>query len=114
MTTDLIITLGATITALVVIVGVAGTFYKIAKRIDAAIGVDSAGRTLSDRLEKVEHQLWENGGSSLADRVNNIEHHVIQLSTEVHFIKDLTLGIHNSTSPNALVKPVRTRKKKAS
>jgi hypothetical protein len=97
MAMDLIITLASVLTALGVIVAALYASYKIAKKIDAAIGTDGSGRTISDRLDKVEHQLWENGGSSLADRVNNIEHHIIKVSTEIDFIKNLTLGIHNST-----------------
>jgi hypothetical protein len=122
MATDLIITLASVLTALGVVIGALYASYKIAKKIDSAIGVDEHGRTISDRLDKVEHQLWENGGSSLADRVNNIEHHVIKVSTEIEFIKDLTLGIHNSnvtnTATNEVLAPVLkkrvSRAKKAS
>ena len=98
MAMDLIITLASVLTALGVIVAALYASYKVAKKIDAAIGTDSRGRTISDRLDKVEHQLWENGGSSLADRVNNIEGHVIKVSTEISLIKELTLGIHNSSA----------------
>jgi hypothetical protein len=104
MTLDLIITFASILTALSIIFGGVYALYKLAKRIDAAIGVDGEGRTIADRLDKVEHQLWENGGSSLADRVNNIEHHVIKVSAEIDFIKDLTLGLHNSTIPNSVPK----------
>lgn len=122
MAMDLILTLASVFTALGVIFTALYASYKLAKKIDAAIGVDEKGRTLSDRLDKVEHQLWENGGSSLADRVNNIEHHVIKVSTEIEFIKDLTLGLHNSnitnTVSNEVLAPVlkkrSSRAKKAS
>ena len=67
--------------------------YKIAKRIDAAIGVDEEGRTLSDRMDKVEYQLWPNGGQSLADRVNAIDKTNNQMMTEVQIIKELVLGM---------------------
>jgi hypothetical protein len=67
--------------------------YKIAKRIDAAIGVDEEGRTLSDRMDKVEYQLWPNGGQSLADRVNSIDKTNNQMMTEVQIIKELVLGM---------------------
>lgn len=100
MAMDLVLTLSSVFASLGVIFGALYASYKLAKKIDAAIGVDKQGRTLSDRLDKVEHQLWENGGSSLADRVNNIEHHVIKVSTEIGLIKDLTLGIHNSNTAN--------------
>lgn len=106
MTDQLIIAVAATITALGVIIGAVVAIYRIAKRIGDVLGVDHTGRTVSDRLERVEHQLWENGGSSLADRVNNIEKHVVKVSTEIEFIKDLTMGLHNaSTASNTIVVP---------
>ncbi len=98
MTNELIMAVAATITALGVLIGAVIAVYRIAKRIDSALGVDEHGRTLSDRMDRVEHQLWENGGSSLADRVNNIEKHVVKVSTEIEFIKDFTLGLHNATT----------------
>ena len=67
--------------------------YKIAKRIDGSIGVDGEGRTLSDRMDKVEYQLWPNGGQSLADRVNSIDKTNNQMMTEVQIIKELVLGM---------------------
>lgn len=102
MTADLLMSVAGILGSLAVIFATVYSLYKLAKRIDAAIGTDSQGRTISDRLDKVEHQLWENGGSSLADRVNNIEKHVIKVSTEIEFIKDLTMGISNSTVPNSV------------
>lgn len=71
--------------------------YKIAKRIDAAIGVDEQGRTLSDRMDKVEYQLWPNGGQSMADRVNSIDKTNNQMMTEVQIIKELVLGMIDTT-----------------
>lgn len=125
MTDQLIIAIAATITALGVIIGAVVAIYRIAKRIGDILGVDHTGRTVSDRLERVEHQLWENGGSSLADRVNNIEKHVVKVSTEIEFIKDLTMGLHNATtsatnvivpSEDGIVKPIKkpVRRKKIS
>ena len=67
--------------------------YKIAKRIDGSIGVDGEGRTLSDRMHKVEYQLWPNGGQSMADRVNSIDKTNNQMMTEVKIIKELVLGM---------------------
>ena len=118
MTSEVVIVIAATITAFGILVGAITAIYRVARRIDDALGLDSQGRTVSDRLERVEHQLWENGGSSLADRVNNIEKHVVKVATEIDFIKDLTLGLHNHAGSvvEPVVKPV-TRKaprKKAS
>jgi len=67
--------------------------YKIAKRIDGSIGVDGEGRTLSERMDKVEYQLWPNGGQSMADRVNSIDRTNNQMMTEVKIIKELVLGM---------------------
>lgn len=117
MTSEVLMAVVATIGAFSVLVGAVIAIFRIAKRIDDALGVDKDGRTVSDRLERVEHQLWENGGSSLADRVNNIEKHVVKVSTEIEFIKDLTLGLHqHQTDATPLVTPVvkKPRAKKAS
>jgi hypothetical protein len=123
MTNELIMAVAATITSFGVLIGAVVAVYRIAKRIDNALGVDKHGRTISDRMDRVEHQLWENGGSSLADRVNNIEMHVVKVSTEIEFIKDLTMGLHAAQSQTTnvfypehnpivepLKKPIRRRK----
>lgn len=116
MTSELLMAVAAAITSFGVLIGGVVAVYRIAKRIDQALGVDQHGRTLSDRMERVEHQLWENGGSSLADRVNNIEKHVVKVSTEIEFIKDLTMGLHvaqtNTITPvvEPIEKPIKRRK----
>jgi hypothetical protein len=104
MTSEVILAIAATITALGVISAAMIAVYRIARRIGDVLGVDHTGRTISDRLDRVEHQLWENGGSSLADRVNNIEQHVIKTSVEIDLIKDLALGLHNIPA-NPVVSP---------
>lgn len=68
------------------------SIYKIAKRVDLAVGVDSDGKTLSDRMSRVEYQLWENGGSSLKDQVNTIEAHQIEIRAEMGIIKNILIG----------------------
>lgn len=67
--------------------------YRITKRIDQAIGVDSQGRTLSERMDRVEHQLWENHGSSLADRVNEIKTQSTTTAAEIKIIKEIVLRL---------------------
>jgi hypothetical protein len=84
-------TVASIIGSFLVIIGVLVSIYKIARRLDDAIGVDADGRTLSDRLERVEHQLWENGGDSLADRVNQNGSHAKEMMVEVQFIKEVLL-----------------------
>ncbi len=117
MPLDLILTVAATITAIGVIIGGIVAIYRVARRISDSIGLDEKGRTLSERLDRVEHQLWPNGGSSLADQVklsldSSKENHV-----ELKFIKQLLLSnnpgyVHtDETAPVEVVKIKRTRKK---
>lgn len=90
---DIIFTVAAITTAVGTIVGALFAVYRVARRLDDAVGKDAAGRTLSDRLERVEHQLWENGGSSLADRVNRIEATAAQTHTETVLIKEILVAM---------------------
>lgn len=84
------------ITAITAVSGFFFAIYKIAKRIDAAIGVDGNGKTLSERITKVEYQLWENGGGSLKDDVNLIREVSQENTTEIRIIKELVMTmIHN-------------------
>lgn len=112
MPQEIIFSIAAVITATGVIIGSLIAIYRVARRIGDAIGVDKDGRTLADRLDRVEHQLWENGGSSLADRVNTIEAHTIKTSAEIDLIKKFVL--HSTTTENPVVPMKRTRSKKAS
>jgi hypothetical protein len=92
MTTEIILTIAAVITALGIIFGAIYATYRLVNRIGTVLGVDKDGRSISDRLDRVEHQLWENGGTSLADRVNNIEMHVLKVSTEMEVFRDLIIS----------------------
>lgn len=84
-----VLTAAAIIVAVGVIIGAGYKVYKVAHRIDAALGVDTQGRTLSDRLTRVEHQLWPNGGSSLADKLNRVEATQHQQTAELRIVRDL-------------------------
>ena len=92
MNVSLLTTVALIVTSLVTIVGALGLVYKIIRRMEIAIGTDKKGRTLAERLDRVEHQLWENGGSSLADRVNKIDICSRETATEVKFIKELIIN----------------------
>ena len=107
MAQELILTIAAVITALGIIIGSLVAIYRVARRIGDAIGVDKNGRTIADRLDRVEHQLWENGGSSLADRVNTIEEHTVKTSAELALIKEFLI-------PAQPVEPKTRRSKKPS
>lgn len=89
---DVVLTIAGFMTAITVIFGGLISIYKIARRLDAAVGADSDGRTVADRLTRVEHQLWENGGSSLADRVNRIEDLAKHTATEVGIVKEILIN----------------------
>jgi hypothetical protein len=104
---DQVFTVSAVVTAIGVIVGGIVAIYRITHKIQKSIGLDSQGRTISERLDRVEHQLWENGGSSLADRVNTIELHVVKTQAEIGLIKNFVLGV--SSEPTSTKK---TRLKK--
>ena len=86
---EIILTVAAVITALGIITGAVVATYRLAKRIGDAIGVDDKGRTLSDRLDRVEHQLWPNGGSSLADQVKQIHVESVANTAKLDLIQDL-------------------------
>lgn len=87
--TEQIIAAALVITALSVIIASGIKVYKVAHRIDAALGVDKEGRTLSDRMARVEHQLWPNGGSSLADKMNRVEKAQTETQVEVRVVRDM-------------------------
>jgi hypothetical protein len=88
---------------LVIIIGGIVAVYKIAKRVEDAIGVDENGKTVSDRLSRVEHQLWPNGGDSLADQVKDLDTCAKNTSTQVELIRDLLVGmVHGQTQGSAM------------
>ena len=86
-------------TVLLVIASITGvsafmfSIYKIAKRVDLAIGVDADGKTLSDRMSRVEHQLWENGGSSLKDQVNDVQKCQTEINAKIGVIEGLLIAM---------------------
>ena len=106
MPLDIVFTTSAVITAIGIIVGGIVAIYRIAQKISKSIGLDSKGRTLSERLDRVEHQLWENGGSSLADRVNSIEAHAIKSTAELELIKNFLIP----AQPSQPAKKTRLKK----
>lgn len=111
MTIELVFTVAAVITALGVIIGAAVAVYRLARRIDDAIGVDAKGRSLSERLERVEHQLWPNGGSSLADRVNDLCSQGVSTSAQLDIIRDMLTAMAGASQPTQVATPIKRRKK---
>ena len=86
---DHLLTIAAVVVAVGVLIGAGYKVYKVAHRIDAALGVDKQGRTVSDRLSRVEHQLWPNGGTSLADKLNRVEATQHAQTAELRIVRDL-------------------------
>jgi hypothetical protein len=112
--TSIILSIAAIIGGLGTIFAAVYFVYKVARRIDDAIGVDEKGRTISDRLSRVEHQLWPNGGSSLADQVHKIDQCMTKTSAEVEIIKNFimsgTVRVENIEVETPPVKITRRRK----
>ena len=95
---DALLAVGAIFAALIVIFGGLLRLFRIAQRIDSAIGVDEKGRTISQRLTSVENAVMPDGQTSLPSRVDQIEKDLVKvdtkvdaLATEVHVIHKLVV-----------------------
>jgi hypothetical protein len=86
---EIILMVGAVVGAILVVFGGVVSIYRLVRRIDNSIGLDQDGRTVTDRMGRVEHQLWPNGGSSLADKVNELDRQSRETSGEVKVILNL-------------------------
>jgi hypothetical protein len=107
MPQEAIITIAAIMGGIAVIFGGIVSIYRIATRIDQALAVDQEGRTISDRMSRVEHQLWKNGGDSLADEVGETHRIASETATEVRLMKDILLTLIGQAPESA---PARRRK----
>ena len=88
-----VIMAGAVVAALTAIGIFVMKVYRLLKRIDGVLGVDKQGRTISDRLERVEHQLFPNGGSSLTDKINRIEKEQNVLFAQMETLRAMILNM---------------------
>lgn len=89
---DSVIMAGAVVAAITAIAIFAVKTYRIIKRIDAVLGVDKQGRTISDRLDRVEHHLFPNGGSSLTDKINRIEFEQKEMKGQLDAVETVLAG----------------------
>lgn len=80
---EAILTVGAICGALIALGTLVNKVYKIAKRIDEAVGVDDQGRTLSQRLSAVEEQLKMPDGKTITEKINAIEREQVTLQAQV-------------------------------
>ena len=110
MPQEAIITIAAVMGGIAVIFGGIVSIYRIATRIDQALAVDEEGRTISDRMSRVEHQLWKNGGDSLADEVSETHRIATETATQVQIMKDILLTLIGQAPESA---PARRRKPRA-
>lgn len=74
--------------------------YTIARRFEKLLGKDRKGRTIVDRLESLEHQMYPNGGTSLADKIdyvrrdqNKMKEQISEISGEIKVIRDIVTVI---------------------
>ena len=91
--TESIIMVGAVIAAITAICIFSIRVWRVLKRIDGVLGVDKEGRTISERLSRVEHQLFPNNGSSLSDKIARIELEQHALQAQVHSLHAMILGL---------------------
>ena len=82
-----ILALAAFIIAIGIIWKGMSSIYNVVRRMEETLGVDEQGRTISDRLNRVEHQLFPNGGSSLTDKINRIAFEQRELKNELDAVK---------------------------
>lgn len=87
--TERLLLASALVVAVGVLIGAGMKVYRIAHRIDATLGVDKDGRTVSERLTRVESMVWPNGGTSLSDKLNRVERDVIETRSEIRVVRDL-------------------------
>jgi hypothetical protein len=90
MLDEALIALAALLIAVAVIYRFSRSAYKGIQRIEIVLGVDKDGRTIADRLDSVEHQLFPNGGSSLSDKIVRIEFNQREMKTELDEIKTIS------------------------
>ena len=88
-----VLALAGILIALGVIFGFSKKAYRGIQRIEATLGVDEKGRTIAQRLDVVEHQLFPNGGGSLADKVTKIDMRQVELEVQVGTIERMIAGI---------------------
>lgn len=84
---ETLLAVAAGVAAVMVIVVFAHKSYIIIKRIDDALGLDQDGKTINERLERIEHQLYPNNGSSLIDKMNRVEFEQRSMQSKVDTIE---------------------------
>lgn len=81
----------AVVGSLLLILGAIASLYRLIKRVDNVIGVDENGRTLSERMSRVEYQLWQNSGDSLRDAVDQVTERQIAMDAKLDIIHEVMM-----------------------
>lgn len=97
-TAEVILTVAGVLGALATIFGTFRWIYKTANRIENNLGVDKDGRSVAERMARVEHQVFPNGGGSLSDQVKEVADAVIEIKAKTDIIEQLLIKM---VSPNA-------------
>lgn len=69
--------------------------YMTVRKFEKIMGKDEKGRTIVDRLDRVEHQLFPNGGSSLADKVNCLSDNQTEIKADIKATASEVKVIHD-------------------
>jgi hypothetical protein len=69
--------------------------YVTTRRFEKILGKDKQGRTIAERLDRVEHQIFPNGGSSLADKVNCLSDNQVEIKQDIKQLSGETKVIHD-------------------
>lgn len=102
---EAILTIGAICGALIALGTLVNRIYKIAKRIDEAVGVDDQGRTLSQRLSSVEEQLRMPDGRTITEKINAIEREQVSLQSQVGMMQRLLSAVLRRSGEATVVEP---------
>lgn len=69
--------------------------YVTVRKFEKILGKDAKGRTIADRLDRVEHQLFPNGGSSLADKVNCLSDDQAEIKADIKAVNSELKLVHD-------------------
>lgn len=92
-TAELILTVAGILAALGTIFAAFRWTYRTANRIENNLGVDKDGRSVAERMARVEHQVFPNGGGSLSDQVHNVAEAVIEIKAKTDIIEQLLVNM---------------------
>lgn len=72
-----------------------GVGYATLRKFERILGKDEKGRTIADRLDRVEHQIFPNGGSSIPDKVRCLSDDQADLKQDIKELNGQVKVIHD-------------------